>query len=273
MKSISIPPLPTETPMRKRIHDRLNLRASLIQVPTPPTSTPTVIHPEIHSKDVCHFSTSDYSTSSLDSGANDESLILQEISLLASARKSQFQTQTTLSETSRLNSRLELTDKIKMIFEEEKTILRSIDTASKEQALSRMKIAALQGFAQVMESVTRNELNSLRGPYKHLSLTWITLARFEACHGHLTEALNLLKEGLEEVKRNEGYDSKEVDELMEATRQIQNNYGDNKCSYQNESIGENCTPKKRQRLTKNQSESLAVMTPPRRSPRFVKSSK
>jgi hypothetical protein len=286
------------------------MRAALIQIPTPPTTLSTSSTPEIP-KAASLFAASDTSTPSSDHRAQDEeTLILREISLLASARKSQFQVSSTLSETSRLTCRLELTDKIKMIFEEEKNILSLIDTASKnDQAPSRMKLAALRGFAQVMEQVTREELNSLRESYKHLSLFWITLARFEACHGHLADALKLLKNGLSEMKQDADHDMKEVDDLLEATRQIQNHYGDNESSTRNESMNEELTPRKRQRLSKNQSkqsespagdnessnrnesmeeectprkrqrvnqteksESPAATTP-RRSPRFVKSPK
>jgi hypothetical protein len=205
---------------------------------------------------------------------NDETIILREISLLASARKSQLST--SMTETNHSNSRILLAEKIKVIFEEENFILGSIDkkklehTSEQQLEHSRMKTEALCGFVTVMENCTRNELKRLKDTYKHLALFWITLARFEACHGHLDDALNLIHHGVETLKQDENHGSQEVHELLIAAQQIQQHYG------QRDTLEDQLmvTPRKRKRRsTTSKDTESPVVTTPRRSPRFVKSPK
>lgn len=252
-----------------------------MQIPTP-LSVHSSSHPPLSEiREAAENDNDDYSTPYCDHGAQEEALILRDIALLASARK--LHPSSTIFEANRSSCRLELTERIKQIFEEEKNILCSIDTKklNDHQAPSRMQMAAYRGFVQVMEKITRDELYSLRESYKHLALFWITVARFEACHGHLKDAIKLLNDGVLVLQEDTNHqDVKEINELIETSHQIQSRYGvkdDNAESHSNEDRDEEpllVTPRKHVRMNhaRKQAESPTVNIP-RRSPRFVKSPK
>ena len=57
------------------------------------------------------------------------------------------------------------------------------------------------------------------------------------------------------------------------SKQSESPAGDNESSNRNESMEEECTPRKRQRVNQTEKSESPAATTPRRSPRFVKSPK